>query len=119
MGDSNPPNIIGDNRQPDGTFGPGNVANPEGRPKGSVSIVEGIKRKLLEIEPKNQKTYLELFLSQLFLKAIHDGNEQLMRDMINRVDGMPKASIDHTTKGDKIIMTNDQLDRIIQGTDQD
>lgn len=72
----------------------GQSGNPDGRPVGSVSIVEGIKRKLLEIEPANKKTYLELFLSKLFLKAIHDGNEQLMKDMINRVDGMPKQSIE-------------------------
>jgi uncharacterized membrane protein len=92
--------------------------NRDGRPEGSVSIVEGIKKKLLEIEPANKKTYLELFLSKLFLKAIKEGNEQLMKDMINRVDGMPKQTTDITSKGDKLIMTNDQLDRIIKGTDQ-
>lgn len=72
----------------------GQSGNPKGRPQGSVSIVEGIKQKLLEIEPANKKTYLELFLSKLFLKAIKEGNEQLMRDMINRVDGMPNQKID-------------------------
>ena len=77
----------------------GQSGNPNGRPKGSVSIVEGIKKKLLEIEPVNKKTYLELFLSKLFLKAIKEGNEQLMKDIINRVDGMPKQSTDLTTNG--------------------
>lgn len=94
----------------------GQSGNPNGRPEGSVSIVEGIKRKLLEIEPGNKKTYLELFLNKLFLKAIKDGNEQLMRDMINRVDGMPKQTVvgdpneplqvNHT-------FTDDQLERIL------
>lgn len=86
-----------------GKFVKGNPGG--GRPEGSVSIVEGIKRKLLEIEPANKKTYLELFLSKLFLKAIKDGNEQLMRDMINRVDGMPSQRVDTdiTTGGQKII----------------
>ena len=74
-------------------FKKGQSGNPNGRPVGSVSIVEGIRRKLLEIEPNNKKTYLELFLSKLFLKAIKEGNEQLMKDMINRVDGMPKQDI--------------------------
>lgn len=83
-----------------GKFVKGNPGG--GRPPGSVSIVEGIKRKLLEIEPANKKTYLELFLSKLFLKAIKEGNEQLMKDMINRVDGMPKQSVDMTSLGDKI-----------------
>lgn len=80
----------------------GQSGNPAGRPEGSVSIVEGIKRKLLEIEPANKKTYLELFLSKLFLKAIKDGNEQLMRDMINRVDGMPQQKTDLTSGGKEL-----------------
>lgn len=80
----------------------GQSGNPKGRPEGSVSIVEGIKKKLLEIEPDNKKTYLELFLSKLFLKAIKEGNEQLMKDMINRVDGMPKQSLDMSGESFKI-----------------
>ena len=83
-----------------GKFVKGNPGG--GRPVGSVSIVEGIKRKLLEVEPANKKTYLELFLSKLFLKAIKEGNEQLMKDMINRVDGMPQQRTD-ITSGDKPI----------------
>lgn len=66
--------------------------NMEGRPVGSVSIVEGIKKKLLEIEPENKKTYLDLFLSRYFRKAIKDGDVGLIRDMINRIDGMPKQT---------------------------
>lgn len=86
-------------KQKDYLFKKGQSGNPNGRPKGSVSIVAGIKKKLLEIEPVNKKTYLELFLSKLFLKAIKEGNEQLMKDIINRVDGMPKQSTDLTTNG--------------------
>ena len=70
-----------------GKFVKGNPGG--GRPVGSVSIVEGIKKKLLEIEPENKKTYLELFLTRYFRKAIKDGNVGLIRDMINRIDGMP------------------------------
>lgn len=76
--------------------------NMDGRPPGSISIVEGIKKKLLEIDPANKKTYLELFLSKLFLKAIKEGNEQLMKDMINRVDGMPKQNVDVLSGGEKL-----------------
>jgi len=72
----------------------GQSGNPNGRPVGSVSIVEGIKKKLLEIEPENKKTYLDLFLSRYFRKAIKDGDVGLIRDMINRIDGMPKQSVD-------------------------
>lgn len=106
MGDSNTPNLIGEKTElqdpKTGRFVKGNPGG--GRPPGSVSIVEGIIQKLLEIEPGNKKTYLELFLSKLFLKAIKDGNEQLMRDMINRVDGMPKQTIDANIKEVKVII---------------
>jgi hypothetical protein len=83
-----------------GKFVKGNPGG--GRPPGSVSIVAGIKQKLLEVHPKKKKTYLELFLSKLFIKAIKDGNEQLMRDMINRIDGMPQQKTDLTTGGEKL-----------------
>lgn len=73
--------------------------NMDGRPVGSVSIVEGIKKKLLEIEPENKKTYLDLFLSRYFRKAIKDGDVGLIRDMINRIDGMPMQKNDLTTNG--------------------
>jgi hypothetical protein len=77
----------------------GQSGNPNGRPVGSVSIVEGIRRKLLEVEPGTKKTYLELFLSSYFKNSIKDGDTNLMRDMINRIDGMPKQSTDLTTNG--------------------
>jgi hypothetical protein len=73
-----------------GKFVKGNPGG--GRPVGSVSIVEGIRRKLLEVEPGTKKQYLELFLSSYFKNAIKDGDNQLMRDMINRIDGMPKQT---------------------------
>jgi hypothetical protein len=98
-----------DNNTPDKTgikqdtrFKKGQSGNPNGRPVGSVSIVEGIKRKLMEIEPENKKTYYELFLSKLFRKAIKDGDVTLIRDMINRVDGMPKQSSDITSNGKEL-----------------
>lgn len=86
-----------------GTFVKGDPRiNLNGRPKGSVSIVEGIRQKLEEIDPKSKKTWLDTFLTTLFDKAAKEGNEQLMRDMINRIDGMPKQSTDITSGGDKI-----------------
>lgn len=87
--------------------------NLNGRPEGSVSIVEGIKRKLLEIEPTNKKTYLELFLSKLFLKAIKEGNEQLMRDMIDRVDGKALQKIES-----KVTNIENELDKLETDYDQ-
>jgi hypothetical protein len=46
------------NRQPDGTFGPGNLANPGGRPRGSISLKEYIRRKLLTMNDEEKDAYL-------------------------------------------------------------
>lgn len=86
----------------DTKFKKGQSGNPNGRPVGTISIVEGIKRKLLEVEPGTKKQYLDLFLSSYFKNAIKDGDTNLMRDLINRVDGMPKQSTDLTSDGEKI-----------------
>lgn len=100
MGSNNTTNTIVEKTYTDPVTGKFVKGNPGGgRPEGSVSIVEGIKRKLMEIEPENKKTYYELFLSKLFRKAIKDGDVTLIRDMINRVDGMPKQTNDLTTNG--------------------
>ena len=91
MGEDNTsPEITGEKQ--DTKFKKGQSGNPNGRPVGSVSIVEGIRRKLLEVEPGTKKQYLELFLSSYFKNAIKDGDNNLMRDMINRIDGMPKQT---------------------------
>lgn len=94
MGTTNSTNINVEKTYTDEKTGKFVKGNPGGgRPVGSVSIVEGIKRKLLEIEPVNKKTYLELFLNTYFKNAIKEGDATLIRDMINRIDGMPKQTI--------------------------
>lgn len=77
--------------------------NREGRPKGTFSLVEMIKNKLQEVPEGKDKTYAQYFIEQLMKKAVIEGDTQMMRDMINRVDGMPKQGIDHTTNGKDFI----------------
>lgn len=87
-------------------FPPGVSGNPSGRPVGSVSIVEAIKRKLLECPlGEDKKTYMEVFVEKVFEKANKDGDVSMMKDIINRIDGMPSQNIDHTSKGEKIEST--------------
>ncbi len=107
------PDTTGSNRNEKGQFPKGVSGNPAGRPKGSVSIVEGIKRKLQEIEPANKKTYLELFISRLFLKAIKEGNEKLMIDIIDRVDGKALQRIEN-----KEIDVSSELDKLESDYDE-
>jgi len=106
MGDNNTTTAIAEGKQRSlanlKPFKKGQSGNPKGKEPGTVSIVEGIRRKLLEVEPGTKKQYLELFLSSYFKNAIKDGDNNLMRDMINRIDGMPKQSTDITTDGHEI-----------------
>lgn len=67
--------------------------NRNGRPKGSFSLVEMIKNKLQEIPEGKDKTYAEYFIEQMMKKTVVEGDVSMMKDMINRVDGMPKQSI--------------------------
>jgi len=90
-------------RDEKGRLLPGNTANPFGRPKDTFSIVGMIKSKLQEAPEGESKTYAELFIDQLMQKTIHEADTAMMRDMINRVDGMPKQAVDHTTAGEKIM----------------
>lgn len=68
--------------------------NLEGRPQGSVSIVESLKQKLSEIEPESKRTYLDLFMETYLRKTIKGGDNKLIVDYINRIDGMPKQKIE-------------------------
>jgi len=79
-------------RDEKGRFIQGNPGG--GRPKGSVSVVEAIKRKLKEIPKDSKKSYLEYLTDALFSKAIKDKDINAIKDIINRVDGMPKQTID-------------------------
>ena len=80
-------------RDASGRLLPGNTANPNGRPKGSFSLVEMIKHKLQEIPEGKDKTYAEYFVEQIMKKSVIEGDTSMMKDMINRVDGMPRQNI--------------------------
>ena len=86
----------------DTQFKPGNCANPNGRPKGTFSIVGMIKDKLQEI-PKGQKeTYAQLLVKKYMHKALVDGNDKIIRDLVDRIDGKAALKIDHTTNGESV-----------------
>ena len=91
------PKTIGDNRRPDGTFGEGNVANPNGRPKGSLSITAAIKKKLEEEyqnldNPEEKKTYLEKLIDAIFHNALVVKDSRSLKDIWAYIDGLPKGS---------------------------
>lgn len=74
--------------------------NREGRPKGSISIVSALKRKLEEVPEGKTKTYMEYLVDQVMKKTVIEGDVTMMKDIINRVDGMPQQRTD-VTSGNK------------------
>lgn len=95
------PNKIGDKRRPNGQFGEGNVANPNGRPKGSLSLVAMLKAEL-EKAPAGQtkgekKTWAELLIRRMLKDSVIEGNDTLIRDILDRVDGKPNINANVNT----------------------
>lgn len=74
--------------------------NREGRPKGSLSVVAELKRQLEQCPEGDKRTYLEILVKKVLKKGIVDGDVTMIKDIINRVDGMPQQRTD-ITSGDK------------------
>ena len=106
-------------RDESGRLLPGNTANPNGRPKGSFSLVEMIKHKLQEIPEGKDRTYAEYFVEQIMKKSVIEGDTSMMKDMINRVDGMPRQNIglDGGAEGLPINILNNVLSNDINEKD--
>jgi len=100
-------------------FVPGRSGNPAGRPKGSFSLVEMIKKKLQEIPEGKDRTYAEYFVEQIMKKSVIEGDTSMMKDMINRVDGMPRQNIglDGGAEGLPINILNNVLSNDINEKD--
>ena len=106
MADNNTKDIEPENtgkiRNKKGQFVPGISGNPKGKPLGAVSIVAKIKEKLKDVPEGQKATYLELLVNRYFKLAIQDGDTTIIKDIINRIDGMPIQSTDITSFGEKL-----------------
>lgn len=103
----------GENRLQDPVTGRFIDGNPGGgRPKGSgLSITTEIKKKLDEIPEGQKATYLELLINRIFKQAIQEGDQQMIKNIWNYVDGMPRQTTDITSGGEPmksntIVLTN-------------
>src|SRR3990167_298788 len=86
---------IGANRRENGTFGPGNVANPEGRPietpeqklikKAAKEFIEEHKEKLAASLPK---------ISPVLIAKALEGDMIAIKDIEDRVMGRPTTPIE-------------------------
>ena len=75
--------------------------NRNGRPKG-ISITEMVKEALEEIEPKTDKPWKELIVKRILIKAVNDGDQQMIKAIWNYIDGMPKQKTDITSGGEPL-----------------
>jgi len=99
-------------------FLPGVSGNPNGRPKGTVSIVGAIRIKLEELPtPDSKKTYLELVVDRILQMAIQDKNEQMLKMIANYIDGMPRQPINVSADEDTIKMIADAIKTIANDKD--
>lgn len=71
----------------DTQFKKGESGNPNGRPKGSLSIVSMIKEKLQETPEGQKETYAQLLVKKYMHKALVEGDDKIIRDLVDRIDG--------------------------------
>lgn len=81
-------------------FQKGQVANPNGRPK--YSITEALETELARVDPKTKLTKAKL-IGRVAVGLAMKGELEAIKYINNRTEGMPKQAVDHTSKGDKII----------------
>ena len=84
-----------DNLKP---FKKGESGNPNGRPKGSVSITAAIKARLEEVYPgpenmADKKTYLEMIIDSITDNAIKSKDARTLKDIWAYIDGLPKGTM--------------------------
>jgi len=63
-----------------------------GRPEGSISLTETVKRKLRQLHPDGKREAIEVLADNIIQDALESNNK--MRTLIwNYVDGMPKQNL--------------------------
>ena len=82
-------------------FKKGQSGNPRGRPPGTVSITDAIKRKLNEVYPstkkdknKKKRIYLEKIIDTILDNALIKKDPRTLEKIWAYMDGHPKATID-------------------------
>ncbi len=90
---------VGDKKPPkEHRFKKGQSGNPKGKPKGTLSVVAALKKKLQEIpdDPSNKerRSYLDILILKIIKKAITGEDVAMIKDIIDRVDGKPKQPIE-------------------------
>ena len=89
------PESTGIKRDEFGRFPKGVSGNPAGRPEGSISLLNDVKRSLLKLAKEKPEEY----------KALIDDyweDKEKRKFLMEMIDGKPKQQTDLTSDGDKI-----------------
>ena len=77
-------------------------ANPKGRPKKDWTWAGLLEKVGEEIEPKSGKKFKELVSKRLWIDAIN-GNLGAIKEILNRMDGLPVATTNLNTSGSPLV----------------
>lgn len=70
-------------------FQPGQSGNPKGKKPGTISITSEIKKQLQKRDPETRKTFLEILVKRIMLKAIKDQDVPTIKAIWAYIDGCP------------------------------
>jgi len=76
-------------------YKPGQSGNPAGKPKGTLSLVSLIKKKLQKIDPNTKKSYADMFTEQIIIDAAKSDG-QSRRLVMQYIEGMPQQKVETT-----------------------
>jgi len=74
-------------------FQPGVSGNPNGRPKGTISITTRIKQELQKCAKDSEKSYLDILIERILYKALQEGDKDMIKAIWSYVDGLPKQDV--------------------------
>ena len=74
-------------------FKKGQSGNPNGRPKGTFSLITILKKKLQELKEGSDRTYAELLVERIVKDAIADGDDSQIKNILQYIEGMPKQTV--------------------------
>lgn len=90
-----------DIRHADGRFKPGHSI---GRPKGTLSLVSMLKKKLKEIPKGEKETYAQKLINRWIAEAIEGGDLSMLKEAVRYVDGMPvQRNVNENRDMDKVL----------------
>lgn len=93
------------------SFGPGNCANPKGRPKKGTALTDILRTYLSKKDPGDPVARKKKLAEELYRRAIGGwvvdpenperreyvpGSDDLLRYLFNRIDGNPIQALEHT-----------------------